>query len=184
MLVKYLRQALHLYTYHTLSSPILTKAVTSLSLFALGDIFAQLLEKKGQFDKLRTFRIALYALIFVGPVSHYWYRLLDNIVEKRIKIFSREAIFLKIAFDQFLYTPPMTVVFFGYMALASGGSIVNAITDVQSKVFPTLKVNWMVWPLVHTVTFGVVPLEYRVLFISVVAVFWACFLSLASAKPS
>ena len=89
---------------------------------------------------------------------------------------------LKIALDQFVYTPPTTVLFFTYMAFSGGLPLHAALESAKRKLFPTLKVNWVVWPIVHSLTFSVIPLHYRVLFVSVAAFFWACFLSFAAAE--
>ena len=54
------------YSHHTLVNPVLTKALTSCTLFTLGDITAQLLDSRKTFDRSRTLRISLYALAFIG----------------------------------------------------------------------------------------------------------------------
>jgi protein Mpv17 len=183
-MIHHVRSGLQWYSTKANTIPLLTKALTSLSLYTLGDILAQLLEQKKSFDKPRIIRLAFYAFLVVGPVSHYWYNFLEKLVEKKMKMPTFKAVVTKIAFDQFLFTPPMTVLFFTYMSLASGAGLNAAIRSVRMELFPTLKVNWVVWPIAHTVTFGVIPLEFRVLFVSAIAIFWACFLSLTAARSA
>lgn len=56
------------------SKPILTKALTSLTGFSIGDILAQKFLNKGEpFDKERLLRMALFGFLFHGPTGHYFY---------------------------------------------------------------------------------------------------------------
>lgn len=58
-------------------------------------------------------------------------------------------------------------VFLSSMAIMEG-------TDPKEKLdktyFAALKKNWMVWPIVQSVNFKLVPLEHRVLLVNVVSI--------------
>lgn len=184
MTASVLRRGMRWYTAETKSRPITTKAFTSLTLFALGDVLAQLLSPRPSLDVARVFRLAVYALLISGPWSHFWYNLLE-VVETKLKLSTYQAVAVKVVLDQLVCTPPMTMVFFLYMAIVTGSDLSEAIIDVRTHLLPTLRVNWVVWPLVQLITFGVIPLEFRVLFMSTAGIFWACFLStMASTKGS
>jgi protein Mpv17 len=170
------------YSRKTHSSPIVTKALTSFTLYGIGDALAQTIFGGKRYDKTRTVRLSLYGLIVVGPFSHIWYNYLERLVEKRLRIRSGKAVVAKVVLDQFLCAPPMTVLFFSYMAFTSGTGVAGAMQSIKTQLLPTLKVNWVVWPAAQTITFGIIPLDFRVLFISLAAVFWACFLSCISTK--
>eukprot|EP00906_Rhabdomonas_costata_P033992 RCo047848 len=170
------------YSEETVSHPLATKALTCSFIYSLGDVAVQLLDRRKRFDWTRLLAVALYALFVIGPVSHYWYELLELGVTQFLGAAGWQAVGLKIALDQFLYTPIFTVIFFTYMALAHGLTCGDAIRVAFARLLPTLKVNWVVWPPVHVITFGFIPLDFRVLFISVMAFFWACFLSYAASR--
>ena len=63
------------YTSFLTASPVLTKAITSGTVYALGDILAQSTEGKGlaDLDRVRTVRSSLCGFTLHGPLSHLWY---------------------------------------------------------------------------------------------------------------
>jgi protein Mpv17 len=58
-----------------------------------------------------------------------------------------------------------------------------AMIAVQANLTPALFAGWKVWPLVNCITFGVIPVTQRILFVNSVALFWISFLSFVSNKP-
>lgn len=59
------------------------------------------------------------------------------------------------------------------------------IQAIQDKLWPTLKVNWVVWPVLQGINFSLVPLQYRLLYINFCSLFWSAYLSnMAAAKPT
>jgi hypothetical protein len=62
------------------ASPIATKAVTSATVYTIGDVISQRTEGTGigELDRARILRSLLAGLIGHGPLSHYWYILLDG----------------------------------------------------------------------------------------------------------
>ena len=63
---------------------------------------------------------------------------------------------------------------------AAGVPFSSAFDTAVSQAWPLLKTNWVVWPLVHLVTFNAVPVDYRVPWLSVCGVFWAVIISIMS----
>lgn len=60
--------------------PLLTKSVTSVAGFALGDCIAQISSSKSQkYDISRTVRMATFGGLLAGPLGHYWYGMLDKV---------------------------------------------------------------------------------------------------------
>lgn len=63
------------------------------------------------------------------------------------------------------------------------GSPERGVAQISEKLWPTLQVNWVVWPVLQGFNMSVVPLPYRVLFVNVASLFWSAFLSnMANAK--
>lgn len=175
--------------------PLLTKGVTSAVLFGLGDRIAQRLEDSestpdsdnGTDDALRwknslsrTARMMVWGGLLFAPVGHGWY----NLLEKAVRGKGRAAVVKKIALDQLVFTPPVTLAFFSVMQCMEGESVDTAVQSSVAKVPPTLAVNWTVWPLIHVCTFGFVPLQYRILFINFANIGWSAFLSIMSSGGS
>eukprot|EP00871_Galdieria_phlegrea_P002121 jgi/Galph1/290/GphlegSOOS_G5129.1 len=149
---------------------------------ALGDLIAQSnnLWNGERWDVLRTVRFASFGLFVHGPVSHFWYQFLDrSIVAGAPK--SGKAVAAKTMMDQLLWAPVFTSVFFAYLKVAQGD--VNGVApEIEHKLWPTLKVNWLVWPAAHLFNFRFVPDTQRVLYINIIAIGYNAFLSVMAAK--
>ena len=57
------------------------------------------------------------------------------------------------------------------------GDSAAGIQKIKDKLWPTLQVNWVVWPVLQGVNLSVVPLQYRILYINVCSLFWSAYLS-------
>ena len=53
-----------------------------------------------------------------------------------------------------------------------------------AQLWPTLKVNWLVWPGLTAFNLGLVPPPYRILFINFCSLGWSAFLSNMANKPA
>jgi protein Mpv17 len=171
--------------------PVITKAVTSSLLLAGGDLACQVSEQTNagtevsiqpfMVDYNRMLRMGSWGLLFNGPTGHLWYNVIERLVPKAT---SARSVAVKVFLDQALYTPPLTLAFFSYQCYFSGerDSVAGVLEESLPKMWPTLKVNWVYWSVVHIATFTIIPLEYRVLFVAVKNFFWSAFLSVM-AKP-
>ncbi len=86
------------------------------------------------------------------------------------------AVLAKMALDQLLTSPVMTMFFFVVMRCCDGRSD-DALSYAWSKLGPTLKANYTLWPAALLVNFAFVPCELRVLYCNVVGLAWAAILS-------
>jgi len=58
----------------------------------------------------------------------------------------------------------------------------QVLSRIKTTAWPTLRSSWRYWPFVHLLTFSVVPLHLRVLWVDVMEVGWVCLLSLCMAR--
>ena len=91
---------------------------------------------------------------------------------------------LQVALDQLTWTPFINVVFLGTVTLMTGAGAGAAAAAVEEKLWPTLKVNWLVWPGLTAFNLGLVPAPYRILFINFCSLGWSAFLSNMANKPA
>ncbi|KAF9955944.1 hypothetical protein BGZ72_003261 [Mortierella alpina] len=131
-------------------------------------------------DLPRMGRFMLYNFS-VAPVIHTWYSFLDKnfplkslsasasspALQPRLLQTMTPAIKRMVA-DQTLFAP------IGLALLFSG----------LTTYFSTLKANYAVWPLVQLVNFGVMPLQLRLPFVSVVGIAWNAYLSMVNTRAS
>jgi len=164
--------------------PLLTQSLTTMVLFATGDVMAQQgVERRGlkNHELARTGRMALYGGAIFGPGATTWYSFLQRHVIIRNSPSSTATIVTRVAMDQFIFTPTNMLVFLSSMAWMEG-------TSIKKKLESTYKTaiikNWYVWPWVQLVNFKLVPLEHRVLVVNVVALGWNCYLSWLNSQGS
>ena len=55
---------------------------------------------------------------------------------------------------------------------------------MRGMYWEVLKTNWKVWPVVQCLNFSIVPLQYRLLFVNVVALGWNAYLSVKTSSNS
>lgn len=111
-----------------------------------------------------------------GPSATTWFKFLSTRIHTRSKT---TTILTRVGLDQLVFTPMNLACFLSYMAYMEGSSVQKRLQDTYWQV---LKTNWMIWPAVQLVNFGVVPLEHRVLVVNVVALGWNCYLSYMNSK--
>ena len=162
------------------ANPIVTKAATSAALYVVGDSMAQAIAGgEGGVDLGRLARGIVWGGLF-GVMAHGWYGVLEKIVMAQ----GRTGAVLRVAWDQLTWTPLVNIAFFMTGATLSTGSPAAGLAEAQDKLWPTLKVNWIVWPVLQAVNFTMVPVPYRVLYINIASIFWAAYLSTVLNSPA
>ncbi|CAG9462597.1 unnamed protein product [Pedinophyceae sp. YPF-701] len=159
--------------------PIRTKAVTTTVGMGLGDLIAQI--PLGVFDPLRFLRQALFGLVLSGPIGHFWYLWLDKTVMPE-RPQEGPVVALKVALDQFLWSPAFTCVFYSWFCIFTGQAD-QIVPTIQSKLLPTMLANWTLWPIAHVINFKFVPSNQRMLYVNVVNVLWNVYLSTVANSP-
>ena len=154
-------------------SPTVTSAVTGCILLALGDTARQqIVEKKGREHTLReTIRMGTLGFIWVGPVINTWYMFL----EKRVKARGVRGTLTKIACDQILFAP--FLIFSIVTFLRSPSSKEELKQVISTEYLTVLKTNYFFWPLVQCITFSLIPLSLRVVWVNAISIGWNTFIS-------
>ncbi|NP_001006885.1 peroxisomal membrane protein 2 [Xenopus tropicalis] len=172
LLLRYL-QLLH-------SRPVLTKALTSAILSALGNILSQTIQKWRKEQKhpqnvdLRgPLRFAVYGLLFTGPLSHYFYLLLEQLVPSSAPLAGLQRLLI----ERLIIAPAFLLLFFLVMNLLEGKNFTKLNQKLKSSYWQALKLNWKVWTPFQFININYVPVQFRVLFANLVAFFWYAYLS-------
>ncbi|KAK6592807.1 Mpv17/PMP22 family protein (vacuolar membrane protein) [Botrytis cinerea] len=71
--------------------------------------------------------------------------------------------------------------FFVVMTVAEGGGKRAVAQKLRDMYLPTLKANFMVWPLVQIINFRLMPIQFQLPFVSTVGIAWTAYLSLSNA---
>uniref|UniRef100_K4ACS0 Peroxisomal membrane protein 2 n=1 Tax=Setaria italica TaxID=4555 RepID=K4ACS0_SETIT len=90
----------------------------------------------------------------------------------------------KVAFDQTIWSAIWNSIYFvvlGFLRLESPTTIYS---ELKSTFWPMLTAGWKLWPFAHLVTYGVIPVEQRLLWVDCVELIWVTILSTYSNEKS
>lgn len=163
-----------------IAHPWKTQTIGTGALVATGDVVTQqFVEQKGvTHDFARTARMGVVGLI-IGPVLRTWYLTLDRLVPGVAKT----AGFKKMLLDQALFAPWMICFFFGVTETLARKRPSEIKEMLQERYIETMITNYKIWPLAQVINFTFVPIQHRVGFVQLVAIFWNAYLSWMANKP-
>jgi protein Mpv17 len=167
-------------------SPIATKAVTSATVYTIGDVIAQTADGTSidDLDRARTLRSMLAGLIGHGPLSHVWYNVSENLFTNLFHLTAWWSFIPKIGLDQFFWGPIWNNTYLLLLGLMKGESVEKIWEDVKTTTVPLVLSGLKLWPLAHCVTYGLIPVENRLLWVDLVEIAWVTILASSAAKVS
>lgn len=163
-------------------NPVLAKMVISGAVYSLGDWIAQCYEGKPlfEFDRTRIFRSGLVGFTLHGSLSHYYYQICEALIPFR----DWWVVPAKIAFDQTIWAAIWNSIYFVVLGLLRSESPVNIFLELKGTFWPMLTAGWKLWPFAHLITYGVMPVEQRLLWVDCVELIWVTILSTYSNEKS
>ena len=125
------------------TQPLLTKALTSLTGFTVGDILAQsFIEQDGKpYDIMRTVRLGSFGFLLHGTTGHYFYGFLDSKLPGTKPV----TVATKVAIDQTMWNPIFGCMFFGYLNLMEGKSFDTYVNKLKADLKTAVMGSWAVW---------------------------------------
>lgn len=160
--------------------PLRTKALTSAAIAGLSDVVAQTIIS-GRYSNLkRTLAVACFGFLYSGPSAHYWQKFLEWLFSGRKDM---QTVLTKVVIDQLSYGPLCNILFMSFATLVLEGRSFGELAAKVRKDYVGVQLNgWRLWPLAALINYRFVPLEFRVLFINVVALVWTTFLLLSAKR--
>lgn len=162
------------------SRPVLTKAITSGILSALGNLLSQHIEQRRKskssaknVDLVALLRFASYGLFFTGPLSHYFYLFLENVIPSSTPMAGLRRLLL----ERLIVAPAFLFLFFIVMNFLEGKDLNSLNKKLKDSYWSALKMNWKVWTPFQFINVNYIPVQFRVLFANMVAFFWYTYLS-------
>ncbi|KAK9522749.1 hypothetical protein VZT92_019195 [Zoarces viviparus] len=162
--------------------PVLTKSVTSGILTALGNLLSQILEAKKkanngalvhQIDPAGAARYAIYGLVITGPLSHYFYQLMEVWMPSTDPL----CIVKRLLLDRLVFAPGFLLIFYFVMNILEAKGWRDFEKKMRGSYWTALKMNWKVWTPFQFININFVPVQFRVLFANSVALFWYAYLA-------
>lgn len=153
--------------------PYVTQVCSSLTIYFLGDVAAQILSDDDEWDPSRTLRSLVIGGLSSIP-SYRWFLFLSHNFNYSSHIFS---LGIKIAINQSVFTPCFNTYFFGMQSLLSGHSLPAVWERIKATVPTSIVNSCKLWPAVTAFSFTFIPIEYRNVFAGVIAIGWQTYLA-------
>lgn len=162
-------------------NPIETKACISGIVYSMGDLIAQNYEGRdiSEWDRGRIIRSGLCGLLAHGPLSHLYYLGLDTAFAQQslVDVNSWISPVIKVGIDQTLWSIFWNSTYYVLLGILKAESPKTIISSVRQSWWDLLKAGWRLWPIVHICTYGIIPVQHRLLFVDAVELVWVCILS-------
>lgn len=167
-------------------APLPTKAVTSATVYTIGDFIAQRTEGRdmGQLDRPRLIRSLLAGLIGHGPLSHIWYDVSEDLFENVLHLKDWWGTVVKVVIDQTTWGPFWNNTYILLLGLMKMDKFEKILGEMKRTTIPLIVSGLKLWPLAHCVTYGLVPVENRLLWVDLVEIIWVTILATAAADGS
>jgi len=154
--------------------PLPTQAISTGVIMSSGDVLAQtFVEKKPNYDPFRTLKFGSIGLLFVGPIFHNWYHLLDKAIKGKSFVRPMKMVLT----DQFVMAPFMVFSIISLVGFTKHWSIEEAKDALSTNYAGALFMNFKLWPTIQFMNFMFVPVYLRVMVVNFVALFWNSYLS-------
>lgn len=163
--------------------PYLVQAVQTGTLMAAGDLISQtVIEKKAlkHIDYKRTIGFSSIGFFVGGPALRVWYGLLNKYIGAGGKTVALKKVFV----DQVIFAPAFLLIILTAVGTLQGKSFDTIKNDIKANYSDVLKTNYYVWPWVQLANFYYIPLQYQVLVVQSVALFWNTYLSWKTNKKT
>ncbi|GAA0165181.1 hypothetical protein Leryth_021721 [Lithospermum erythrorhizon] len=156
--------------------PLRTKAMTAGFLSAVSDIVAQKLSGIQKIQLKRLLLKVIFGCAYLGPFGHFFHMLLDRLFKGKK---DTTTVAKKVVLEQLTSSPCNNLLFMLYFGLVIEGRPWIHVKSKIKKEYPSVQyAAWTFWPVVGWINHLYVPLQFRVIFQSVIACFWGIFLNL------
>ncbi|KAL8506613.1 hypothetical protein ACS0TY_017492 [Phlomoides rotata] len=162
--------------------PVLSKMAISGIVYSVGDWIAQCYEGKPmfEFDRTRMFRSGLVGFTLHGSLSHYYYQFCEALFPSK----DWWVVPAKVAFDQTFWSAVWNSIYFVVLGLLRVESPASILNELKTTFWPMLTAGWKLWPFAHVITYGVIPVEQRLLWVDCIELIWVTILSTYSNDKS
>ncbi|KAK6932755.1 Mpv17/PMP22, partial [Dillenia turbinata] len=151
-------------------------AITAGVLSAISDISAQKLTGIQKIQLRRLLLKVIFGVAYLGPFGHYLHLVLDKIFKGKK---DTSTVAKKVVLEQISSSPWNNLLFMLYLGLVVEGQPWAQVKSNIKKNYPSVQLTaWTFWPAVGWINHLYMPLQFRVIFHSAVAMCWGIFLNL------
>jgi protein Mpv17 len=164
------------YEDYLANKPVVTKTLINVIIYLLGDWLSQtVFQKKNvlDFDISRTMKNGFIGLCF-GPLVHEYYQFSDTILPPENGLVTKLE---KILMDQTIYLTVKCSIYISAVGLLNGDGLQTVQQTVKDKIGGVVITAWKFWPIIHCITYGLIPARHRILWVNSVDLVWNAILS-------
>ena len=124
----------------------------------------------------------LAGLIGHGPMSHVWYHVSEDFFDNVLELHAWWDFIPKIVVDQTVFGPIWNnsfILLLGVMQFQKPGQIWE---DMKRTTIPLIVSGLKLWPFVHCITYGLIPVENRLLWVDFIEIIWVTILASEASK--
>ncbi|KAF3630551.1 Peroxisomal membrane protein PMP22 [Capsicum chinense] len=170
------KKGLQKYLVQLQKHPLRTKAITAAVLSAISDIVAQKITGIKKLQMRRLLLKVLFGFAYLGPFGHFLHLLLDKLFKGKK---DTTTVAKKVVIEQVTSSPWNNLLFMIYYGLVIESRPWIQVKSNIKKEYPKVQyTSWTFWPVVGWINHQYVPLQFRVIFHSIVACCWGIFLNL------
>ena len=159
--------------------PISTKTIINVVIYLLGDWLSQTLfcgKNVLDFDAGRTLKNGFVGCVF-GPAVHEYYEFSDWILPVEGMTYGITNRAFKILMDQTIYLSIKCSIYILAIGILNGDGVKESGENVKNRIKPIMFTAWKFWPLVHCITYGLIPARHRILWVNSVDLVWNAILA-------
>ncbi|XP_042870891.1 protein SYM1-like [Penaeus japonicus] len=154
--------------------PVTRGILTYSVLFPASNTTQQLMDpKREKYNGWETLRFGIFGALILAPSLYCWVRL-ANVIVKGSTL--KHAV-IKAYIEQFTWAPFAYTEFYLCINLMERKTLDECLHECRTKIPPTWKIGFCVWPVIQTVNFWIIPLKHRVSFVGFFSYVWNTFLS-------
>ena len=171
--------------------PLLVRGSVGIVLYGISDALAQYIQARRTIevadgehftpDFTRTAHVCSWRALVFTPIFYTFYLALDVAVAPLV---GTRMVATKLFVDLVMMGPSITVTFFLWSQMCDTGDLGGSIAATKEKIWPALVLGWVYWLPMHTLTYSIVPLRYRLLWVNFASIWWGAGLSTLNALPN
>jgi hypothetical protein len=125
-------------------------------------------------DWTRSSHVMITGFAYSGPISHYWFALLEQIVTIDNPVL---GLIFRVALDALIFSPFTVFGYFTIRTLLEGKGYPAIRAKLERAWRKAVLAAWSFWPAVNVITFSLIPLPFRVLYVNIMALLWTGYMS-------
>ena len=114
--------------------------------------------------------MALYAAVWVAPVSHTWFTFLSRNIPLKPPVLPR--LLLTVALDQVIMSPLFITAFFTVRGVIDRQDSEQIVHKIKTETWPVWQIGFGYWGPIALCNFYIIPLKHRVMAINFASFLW------------